>query len=388
MDHQMKPASPRRARFASMIAVVAVGASMTLTACGSSSKSAGGTGNSTTATESPQQAIETAVSGLGRQSSVGIALSLPITEAQALQLGAKGGSHMTPAEAKAITTGSVFFTESTGQREAVDSAQARTDPADSYDFGVSLSGQIPLEIRYVNQDLYVRVQAQQLLTDVGQNPSEAAKLQSELTQANSYVPGLSALGDGGWVEVTHASIESLAPILKQAEAKGGAPASSSAVSSALSAIRQEVGAALRSNSTVAALGNQDGRSGYSLTLAVRAFLNAVGPDLQASLAKIPTLGTELSGALTKISAKVPSGQTAVVDLYVADNKLSEADINLNQFAGSQKVGFAVPLKVAFSSPSAPSAPAGATALDLSKLPSLLNGLLGSSSAGSGVSSAG
>lgn len=362
-------------RFWWAAATGAIGASMVLAACSSGSKGSGSGDGVTTGTA--EQAVQAAVSKLGSQSDVKMAFSLPISTDQAKQLSsAGGGKPMTDQEAKALTSGTIFLNVATGNGEAVDSTQAQTDPKDSIDFGLTIGSDTPLELVYADQNLYARAQVQQLLTDVGQDPTKASQMSNALNSLNGYVPGLSQLGAGNWVEINHAGLESLAPVLKQAEASSGSSADPAALKADVMKLRIDLLAALQSNSTFNSLG--DGK--YSVTLDVAGFLAAIKPVVQNTLANVPALGTQISDALGKAEAKVPAGQKAVMDLTVSSGELSQADVDLNQFAGKDKVGFPVPLQVAFSSPGAPSAPTGATTLDVSKLPALLGSLLGAKSA--------
>jgi hypothetical protein len=355
-----------------MLAVGAVGASMILAAC-SSSKGGGGTGNGVTSKETPQQAVATALANTGRQSSLQVSLSLPITAAQAQQI---SGSHsgMTAGEAKALTTGTLFFAETTGHGEGVDTAQAQTDPMDSFDVGLTVGSDTPVEIRYVGQNLFARAQLRQLLTDAGDNPAKAAKVSAFLNQINAVVPGINALGQGDWVEITHSGLTSLGTSLKQ-----GAPGASnpSALRSQFTALRYKILAAVQANTTFANLGNQGGRTEYSLTINVPAVVNSVGPEIASALNGIPGLGSRISGALSGAQGRLQDAAATVVDVYVSDNKLSEADLDVNQF--KHKYSFAIPLRVAFSSPGAPSAPSGATVLDVSKVPSFFSNMFGGAS---------
>jgi hypothetical protein len=358
------------------LAIAAVGAVVALSACSSGgTKGAGSTGNNLTSNETPAQAVVTAISKVGSQSSVKITLSLPVTQAQAEQLkGSSGSSGPTPAEAKALSTGSIFFTEATGHGEAVDSTQAQSDAQNSLDFGLTIGSDTPAEIRYIDQNLYVRAQITQLYTDVGQDPAKASQLTNLLSQLNAQVPGIDALGQGNWVEVSHAGLDSLAPAVKQAAGSTGS--NPSTVQADFTTLRTQVLAALQTNSTIASLGDSNGRSEYSATINVSNLLTTLIPDLQTALASIPGLGSKITSGLNSAHSGIPAGQTAVVDLYVADNQLSEADLDINQF--KHTYSFAVPLRVALTSPGAPSAPSGATSLDVSKLPGLLSGLLNGS----------
>lgn len=380
-----RPGRSRQFRMASVMAVGAIGAGMTLGAC-SSSKAAGSAspGSQSVSSADPQQAVVTAVSGLGQASSVGARFSIPITQSQAQQIAKKGGSTLTAAQAQALSTGSLFFSESTGGGEGIDSGQALHDPANSYDFGLSFGSTTPLEFRYTGQSLYLKADVTQLLTDVGQPASKAASFQSALTQINTAVPGISDLNQGKWVEISHASLQALAPTLKQAEAQGGSstPNPAALQQSALK-LRTAVTSALRTDSTFARVGSSGGRTEYSVTVQVHNLLSTLAPSLESAFGSVPSVGSKLSSQITKAESSVPAGQTAVVDVYVAGGKLSEADVDINQFAGNQKLGFPVPIRMSLTTPGPISAPSGATMLDTSKVPALLQNILGATGSSAG-----
>jgi hypothetical protein len=351
-----------------------MGAVVALSAC--SSGSAKNAADSTlSSNQSAAQAVDAAVSNLGSGSSIETALSIPITAAQAQQLKVgRGSSGLSPAEAQALTTGTLFLTEATGHGEAIDSTQAQTDSQNAFDLGVSFGSATPLEIRYVGQNLYARAQLPQLYRDLGQSPAQASRLTTELNQLNAAVPGLSSLAQGDWVEVSHAGLESLGTALHQAEGSSGAGASSgSSLQSDIAKLRTELLAALQTNSTVAGLGTANGRSEYGLTIHVANLLATIAPEIRSTLGTIPVVGSRITDAVSAAARAVAPGQTAVIDLYATDGKLSEADLDVNQF--DHRYNFAVPLRVAVTSPGAPSAPSGATVLDVSGLPGVLAGLL-------------
>jgi hypothetical protein len=377
-----------KTRMATSIAVGAVSASLLLAACGGSGKSSA---NNVTSGQAPRQAVETAVSELGAQSSIEMTVSLPISADQAKQLSTKGGGRpMSTAEAKALTTGTIFFAESTGHGEAIDSTQARTDGQNTYDFGLTVGHDTPLEVRYVGQNLFVHAQVQQLLSDVGQNPGQAKKFEAVLGQVNTFVPGIGALGQGKWVEITHAGLRSLSASLKH-QIPGASAAGSSQFQSAVLKLRTEVLAALQTDSVFASTGRSNGRDGYKVTVNVASLINTLSPDFANTFATLPGVGSQLSGRLSGMAKRIPAGQTAVIGVYVSGNRVSEADLDLNQFAGKDKVSFPVPLRLAFTSPGAASAPLGATTLDVSKVPALLGNLFnpgGTSSSGSVSTAAG
>ena len=364
---------------------IAVGAALTLAGC--SSGGHGSAAGNITSTMTPEQAVATAVKNLGDQSSVEMVFSLGLTAAQIQQLGGSssggsgsGGSGPTAAEAQAISSGSIFITASTGHGEGLTSTAAQTDSQRSFDMGLTIGSDTPFEVRYVDQNLYLRAQIQKLLSDVGQSSTSASKFTSEVNSLNSFVPGLSSLAAGDWVEISHASLDSLGSTLKQAAGSGSSVPSIS-VSQMVKLAGQLVGA-LKTNSTFTSLGSSGGRDEYSMTLNVSGFASNALSILQTFYSSIPVVGSKIGSTLSQAQSKIPAGLSAVTDLYVSGSRLSEADLDANQF--KHKYSFAIPVKVVFSSPGAPSSPSGATALDLSKLPSLLGNLLG----GLGKTSAG
>lgn len=367
----------RSTRLASVVMVGALGASLTLTACGgggskSASKNNNGGSQVQTSGGSPSSQVDSAVNKLGSNNSLEVALSLPIS-ASDLQQMSGSGSQVTPAEAQAIAGGSIFIIVGAGHG---DLSSSRTDPNDALDFGVTISGNTPFEIRYVDQNLYVHVQINQMLTDVGQDPSKASQITGEAGQLNTYVPGLSSLIQGSWVELSHGSLQSLEGPLKGIEnefaSKGS---SSSSVPSSTPSLSQELKLysiiinAVKANSTITSLGSSGGRSEYSVTVQVANLLTAVAPQIESAFASVPKEGADLQTQIQKAEASIPPGQTATADVYVANGSLSEVDIDLNQF--THKYSFPIPLHINLSSPGAPTAPSGATQLDTSKLPSLL-----------------
>jgi hypothetical protein len=315
--------------------------------------------------------VEQAVTNLGRQSSIGMTFSVPITEAQARQIEAKsGGASLSPAGAKALTTGTVFVSETTGHGEAMDSSESRTDSADSYDVAMTIGSERPIEIRYVDQNLYARVDIAQLLGAVGQSSAPAASVEHELAQLDELVPGLSDLGQGKWVQVSHASLESLLSLLKQATGGNSLPSGAQ-----IKSLRSQLLTILLTNTTFTTVGSSGGSTEYSATLQVHQLVTQIGPVVQRYISFLPGAGSTFSSGLSKLGGDIPAGQTAVVDLFVSGSHLQQAQLDLNQFAGKSKVGFPVPLRVSFTAPAPPAVPSGATPLDLSKLPAQLQQMM-------------
>ena len=316
-----------------------------------------------------------------------------LSPAQVQQLAKKSNpSGMTDAEANALSNGSIFFNIQTGHGEKLSSAEAKTDSANSYEFGLDVGSDTLIDVRYVDQNLYVQAQLSTLLTDVGSSTKDSS-IQGTLQQADQVVPGLAALGEGKPVEISHASLNSLSGLLKQYASSlgsGGAAVNPSQYEAVYGQLAHDVTTALKANSTLVNAGTSGGRTDYKATVNVQGFLNQVGPALQTDLASVPGVGGDLAKGLSQAKSQIPANQTAVADLFVENGTLQEIDVDLNQFASAaDKAPFPVPVKVAFGTPPSISAPSGATQVDLSKLPTLLGGLmggLGGSDTGSGTSS--
>jgi hypothetical protein len=144
----------------------------------------------------------------------------------------------------------------------------------------------------------------------------------------------------------------------------------------------DVESSLRSNTTFTNMGNSAGRTEYGATVDIGNFVKQVVPIIQHDAQAIPALGAQVGNKVGSAQSSIPAGETVTANVFVQNNKMNELDVDLAQFSKTNKPPFPVPLKVLFSQPSAIAAPAGATQLDLSKLPSLLGGLtsgLGASS---------
>ena len=121
---------------------------------------------------------------------------------------------------------------------------------------MQVGGAAPIEIRYLNGMIYISPDVSTLLSDFGQSSSEATKFQSALEGANSYVPGISALGQGQWVS---AQTSAFAPLLQQL--KTADPSAANSVSPAQSKqLLNQLSAALKANSTYGIFGTQGGRT--------------------------------------------------------------------------------------------------------------------------------
>lgn len=315
-------------------------------------------------------AVSDAFSNLGKQSSLSLQFSLGVTPAQAQQL----DKSITSQQAQAILTGSVFLDVQTGHGEALDSTQAQTDSDSTFDAGLQIGSSTPVELRYVAQNIYAKADISSVVSTLGLPDSDAAKVQSALQSADAYVPGLSALGQGQWVEISHASLQPFLDLLK---------GSGSQTSSSINKLGSDLAAAFKSNTTFKDAGTSGGRTHYQMITAIQPFVQQAVTALSSDLTSLPggsAIAGKLFSALSKDVTKIPANLTTTVDLYVQNNQAQEIDFDLNQF--ENKYAFPVPLKLVIGSWTGTTAPSGATPLDLSKLPQLLGGLVGKLGLGS------
>lgn len=361
----------RRVRMAGAVTAGAVGLALSLTACSNS-------GGSSLGSKPAAQAVPTAADNLVRQSSISMTFSLPITSAQAQQIFGR----LSPSEQQAIMNGSVFLQFSTGGGEPLNSPKALTDTANAVDIGLTINGSTPVEIRYVSKNLYVHLQAAQLATDIGISPDSANKLSTELAKGDQYVPGLNALGQGNWVELSNQSFQqNISPLIKQYNQSSGGSAlpSGSEVQSLVTQTIASLVNSIKTNTTFTSMGSQNGRLEYGANFNVSAIATAAAPIIQHEVSALPLVGSRYSSAIGNANQQVPQGVTATANLFVANNKLSEIDFTQASVGG--KFPVPVPVKIVFGTPGSISAPSGAQQLDLSKIAQMLQGLM--QNAGSG-----
>jgi hypothetical protein len=365
----------KQAKWMAAVSLVSAGC---LAACG------------TVASLTTKQAVADSFSRVQNQSSISLAVSLGLTPNQIITLSQKkGGSPMSLRAAESLSEASLVFNMATGHGEALNSAQANSDTANSYDVGLQIGTSMPAEIRYVNQTLYGRVQIPQLLQDFGRPASDGQQVETALAKADRYVPGLAALAAGQWVSISEASLQPLLGMLKTFGASSalGSQSSSSSIQASVDQLENSLINALKNNASFSNAGTTGGRTLYNVTLALKSFVKQAGPAVQSFASSVAgDLGSKITNAdIAKAASGVPAHAT--MQLYVENNKAQEIVIDLNQFVpAKEKLSFAVPVQVLIGEPGAVQAPAGATPLNLSNIGGLFAGMMGGNS-GSSSSSA-
>jgi hypothetical protein len=274
-----------------------------------------------------------------------------------------------------------------GHGEALDSTEAATDNVNKYDVGLTTNGNTPIEFRAVDQNFYLHLVLSELQSATGATRSSLSKVSAGIDKLNADLPGISALNSGRWVEVTHTSLEPLLSMLKTFESTQGMSSSGAhSLGAEYTRLIQDLQAALKAHSAATKVSGPE----YNVTVDVKPFVQQFGSAVQNDLNSLPGgMGSKYGSSISSATAKIPAGQTLVMQMFVQGNKLQEVDVDLNQFEPSgQKAPFAVPLKIVFSTNPSISAPSGAKQLDLSKVPQLLGGLAGSLGGSSGGSSSG
>jgi hypothetical protein len=342
-------------------------AGLALAACGTQSKL------------TPQQSVQNALNNLGAQSSLKVSVSLHLSSSQIESLSAADGGTAAPAAAaKAISQGAFFLGLQSGHGESLNSQRFTTDDSDRLALGLSSGSSTPVELRLVDQTVYLHLNPSEL-SNLG-GSSTGSNLASDLQKAAQVLPGLSSLAHGGWVSVSLSELQSLEGMLSELGGAGSSSNTTSNLPTAASELRSQLINALGAHATYAYEGSSGGRSEYLVTLNVKGFVDEMAPVIQqgvSSLSGLPSsMTSKLSDIGSKISKEVPAGKTVKMTLYVKNGVASEIDFDLRQ--AGVKANFAVPLRIAFSQTTIDK-PSGATPLNLSNLPQMLQGVLGNSS---------
>jgi hypothetical protein len=324
-----------------------------------------------------ERAISNSFGAVLAQPSVNLQVSLGVTPEQLRQLSGQvgGKTALNPTLAAAIASMSIVFDVRTGHGEHLNSAQARTDPANQYSFGLQIGSSVPVEVRYLNGTIFARADASTLISDFGLAPSEAASFQHALQSANAYVPGLAALGQGQWVS---AQTSAFAPLLNGLKAKVPTTAPTSSKK-----LLDQLKAAFTNNATYSNAGDHGGRTEYTVTVAAHNLVQQLAALVPSSISSVPGTSSATK-SLGSLANKIPAHQNVVFQVWASGNKAQEIDLDLNQF--EHKLPFAVPLKVLIGAGAPVTAPSGVTPLDLSKLSTLFSGMLGGLSSNSQSSS--
>jgi hypothetical protein len=330
----------------------------------------------TTAAQTVRDAFTSALAGPG----INLQVSVAVTPQQLRQISqlsqrAHPGTSVMPGSAGSQM--SIVVNVYPGGGESTQSAQFATDPNNQLDFAIQLGQETPLEVRYVAGVLYARADLASLLSQSGSTSASAGQIGSALQKAKDEVPGLAALGEGGWVST---NLSNLSPLLNAAGINASVMSKAGA---ATVTMLSHFESALTVKTTYTNLGDQGGRTEYQLTLPGRKFLKQLGEAVSNDIANLAggtpipgasSMGNQLGQAINQAVGKVSAGQTVKVQAWLKDNKIQEVDLDLNQF--DHELPFAVPLHVLLAPASHVTPPATSTPLNLPDVGALIGGLMG------------
>jgi hypothetical protein len=335
----------------------------------------GACGTAAPASAPPKQAVNQAFDALGAQAGIDLRVSLGVSAAQLQKMATTNGgsSGLTAQNAKDIAESSIVVAYSTGNGKSINDSQAATDPAQRFGLAVQVGASAPLELRDVNQTIYLKADLATLLKDLGQDSTPANGFSRAVEGANQYIPGLSVLAQGGWVSVPASALTGLLQGLQTELPSSSSSASTPATSGQ---ILSQLHLAFTSNTTYALAGAPGPRTHYKLTLAVKPFVHEVLTALGSSLGNLSSVpgASSIANNINSAIAKIPANQKLVADVWVSNKKAQEIDIDLNQF--DHRYAFAVPLRILIGPGEPITIPAQHTPLNLSKLGQMLGGMLG------------
>ena len=341
-------------RSSTVLAAVAVGAVLTLTACGS------GSGHSVP--KDPKGELTASVKNLGQSESLTATLKLEIAPADLQALAGSDGDKLSAADAQAISSAQLIVQAHTTNGKDI----ADLKPGDKNSTAVSIrgvsKGHTYIELRVVNGDLYIQGDVKGIL-DLAHKSKTYTEVKARAASLPTFVK---ALVNGEWVSLSGAAAQGLA-------GQFGVQAGQSNSDAQSKKMLDDLQALLRKDVTVTKIGSDDRGDHLRLTGNAKTIANDA---YQTFASAVPGGGAALSQAKPQ---NVPS-KKVTVDAWVKDGVLSEISIDLGQFAdpGDPAAGKHLPIALAFDQEGdSIEKPSGAVPIDLTQLGALMGGLSGS-----------
>jgi hypothetical protein len=327
----------------------------TLAACGSTA------GHAASGAASPSEALGQAFFALGESSSIDASITLKVTPQQLVTMSGHGGS--TPIsleEANAITASTIVVDADTGNQQSInDQAKATTpDTAGQAEAELQVNGSTPVDLRLVNQVVYLRADLNSLASTYGGQVSSAIDELHKLSALGAFVPGVSAAMKGDWVSADLAQVMKLA----------GLPGGTSTPDTFSPTLLHDLSAVVEQGVTVHGDGDHNGRTQYTVTGNLKPLLE----QLLTTLTKDAPAGSKLgplSEAQSSLS-KIPANATLAAQVWVSQGRAQEIMIDLNQVDHYET--FQVPLDIVIGGGAQVNVPSGATPLDISGLSTLFH----------------
>lgn len=318
-------------------------------------------------------AVVKAVTKLGNEQGIQLGLHM---DGQASAFGSN--SDLTTSQQQAILNSRVLFAVNTGNGKSLvqDASSANTasnTPGGDVQIALTNKGANLGTLEVINgKTAYARVDIHQFTDTYGLDQGSVQQFESELQQASSQVPGLSALQAGKWVSVD------LAPLLQLEQQSGGSSSSGNMNLSPATAGKVISGflQAFEHNSTVTKTGSALGGTEYQAVVKEKGFASSFGQTIQS----IPGLGADATGMTDN---NIPANQTLTLNIVVKNGEVSEVELPLNQFDTNHELNGPITLGLDVAPTGAISAPSGATPVDISQFLGDLGEGSSSSSSSSG-----
>ncbi|CAN5306295.1 hypothetical protein BH20ACT9_BH20ACT9_16940 [soil metagenome] len=262
-------------------------------------------GGAPSAQDDPRRALSDALEAVGDYPGIEVAVSLDSTPESLQALAASDDGQLTEADAEKILDSQVVVAGTEGE-----DPEGTAD--DEASVTVVVAGTEAVELRSVDETVYVRADVRGLLEAVGQDPAAA-----DMVAAQSTQPGLEFLRpavEGEWLRLDGAK----ALLEQQAQTTPAEPTEEQR------AALEDFVRTLREDSTVTYAGDEEQGEHLVASVGLRDLYTSL-QDLGDRLGPGATGGQELPGA-----QEVPNLQVDI-DTWVSDGRLSRMELDLTQF---------------------------------------------------------
>ena len=336
-------------------------AAVTLITCASLALVAGcGSGSSTP--KNPKAELVAGFTGITDSDALTITLKLDTTADKLQAFASEGGAKLSTTAAQDIASANLVIEVKTDNGTHLADLKSSDGAHVGFWFQANDHGSSLAEIRSTGGALYLQADLKTILTMFGKD-----KVYGEVqARAKSLPAFVSAFVAGKWVSLDLSALKALAGQF------GGAGAVPSTNSKQGLQVVTDIRAALTNDVTVTKVGSDS--IGDHLQLA--GHTKQLATDLTQAVTKnVPSAGL----ATSRIDPSKMTDHAFVLDAWVKDGALKQLSVDLAQFAkpGQTKPGDSLPVVLAFDqSGDDIGKPADVTAVDLSQLGTLLQGLGG------------
>lgn len=316
-----------------------------------------GCGSGTSSSATPTQTVNNAISA--DLSQPGLQMVFAFTGSPSAFTGP--GSTVTQAQAQYLIDSNVVVTVHTNGSTPISQASSSNGP-NAVELALVDNSANLADIRYLGNTLYARIDIPQITNSYGLDTGSAASFRQSLNQIATEIPAAAALNKGQWVSVDVPGALKLIP---------GATSVPSADPGGLIKLVDALLSSLQNSPQVSSTS-----AGYVLTVHGMNVAN----QLSQALSSIPGASSVPGiGSVGQAAGSVPASAVAKVTAVVANGKVTQLILPLNQFNGKNKIRGSASLKVTVSSSSGVATPTGVTAVNLQQVAALINQASGGSS---------